>query len=385
LKKAVTENELKILPQDKDGGYYAIKGFMYQFDLTIMQILENPDKDIQFENVQDIDFENYVIQVKHKETQDYKPSKIKTPLIQLLKLFIEDSSKKYYLFCYFKDISPQEKTFSIDELNNLLGNKKDDFSNDIKKAFVGSFILKFTDDYEAQFATLLIQIEQSYELSDRNMSLYYHSIFRSEIFRLVIKERKLRFINKGLLDNLIKKYQDLVFYSVYNNYLSKETYEKFIKKAFFTQKTINIPNFERLIIIDNNQSWDIPGIHSIIHNLSKKFYRKDKSPAPFVCFRNINRETLNLIKQEMIDLNFPFNDGTFFNGDKFRLDKLINPLDINTVVRFIDEEHLEDLFRSKTIHETYQFFINSKIEVPTIYKHIKIQLTDVEQINQILS
>lgn len=385
MKKAVTENELKILPQDKDGGYYAIKGFMYQFDLTIMQILENPDKDIQFENVQDIDFENYVIQVKHKETQDYKPSKIKTPLIQLLKLFIEDSSKKYYLFCYFKDISPQEKTFSIDELNNLLGNKKDDFSNDIKKAFVGSFILKFTDDYEAQFATLLIQIEQSYELSDRNMSLYYHSIFRSEIFRLVIKERKLRFINKGLLDNLIKKYQDLVFYSVYNNYLSKETYEKFIKKAFFTQKTINIPNFERLIIIDNNQSWDIPGIHSIIHNLSKKFYRKDKSPAPFVCFRNINRETLNLIKQEMIDLNFPFNDGTFFNGDKFRLDKLINPLDINTVVRFIDEEHLEDLFRSKTIHETYQFFINSKIEVPTIYKHIKIQLTDVEQINQILS
>jgi len=58
-----------------EGGYYAIKGFLYQFDKTLIEVITNPQTSVAFENRQDIDYEDYVLQFKHKETQDYTPRK----------------------------------------------------------------------------------------------------------------------------------------------------------------------------------------------------------------------------------------------------------------------------------------------------------------------
>lgn len=217
------------------------------------------------------------------------------------------------------------------------------------------------------------------------MALLYHSIFRSEIFRLVIKERKIRKLTKDVLDDRIKHYEQLVFYSVYSDYLTKDSYEKFIRKEFFTQKNINLQNFNRLFIIDSIKYQDLTDIHMIISNISKQFYRKDKSPAPFICFRNLDNAVLNKIKQDMIDNNFTFADGTMFNGDKFRMDKLINHSIDNISVKFIHEEHISQLIEKKTFQQIYQFFINSSAEVETKHKHIKIQIQELNQINQIIN
>ena len=68
-----------------DGGYYAIKGFEYQIDKTILEILKGDDETtICLEQIQDINSDNYVMQVKYKETQKYTPSKIRNPVIQLM-------------------------------------------------------------------------------------------------------------------------------------------------------------------------------------------------------------------------------------------------------------------------------------------------------------
>lgn len=378
------DKHIGVSQQDKDGGYYAVKGFLYQFDLTIMEILNNPDKDIQFENEQDIDYENFVIQVKHKETQNYSPNKVKAPIIQLLQLFEKENTKNFCLLCHFKDTNPVEYILTLEDLNGILGNKKDDYSTIIKTQFIKSFKIKFLHDYEKQFKELLLTIESIYHV-EKDMTLYYHSIFRSEILRLVIKERRLRTLNKSQLDNLIKKYNDLVFFRLYGNYLSKESYEKFIRKVFFTQKGINLLNYERLFIIDMYQFWNITDVLTIISNISRKFYKKDKTSAPIICFRNLNTNNINLIKQEMIDMGFYFNDGTFFNGDKFRMDKLFNPIGREVYVRFIDEQNLVELVETKNIQEIFQFFIEESIELKTRYKHSKIQLKEVLQINQILN
>ena len=77
-----------------DGGYYAIKGFLYQFDTAITEILCNPAVEVGIERNQDIDYQDFVIQVKHKETQDYKNHKIKKPILQLLEMFKQDQSSE---------------------------------------------------------------------------------------------------------------------------------------------------------------------------------------------------------------------------------------------------------------------------------------------------
>ena len=55
----------------KDGGYYAIKGFDYQIDKTILEVLKQPngDEEVAIEQIQDINTNSYVIQDKYKETK----------------------------------------------------------------------------------------------------------------------------------------------------------------------------------------------------------------------------------------------------------------------------------------------------------------------------
>ena len=69
-----------------DGGYYAIKGFAFQIDKAILEILDADDStQVKIEEIQDINSENFVIQVKYKEKARFTPSKIKEPVLQLIR------------------------------------------------------------------------------------------------------------------------------------------------------------------------------------------------------------------------------------------------------------------------------------------------------------
>lgn len=118
--------------EERDGGYYAVKGFLYQFDMTIKTILNNPSQEVLFEQVQDISYENFIIQVKHKESQTYSNSKIRKPVIQLLDLHKGDESKKYRLHCYFRNTVSHKKYLSMDELNDILSNEQSNYTNQQK-------------------------------------------------------------------------------------------------------------------------------------------------------------------------------------------------------------------------------------------------------------
>mgnify|MGYP001492866254 CR=1 FL=1 len=52
-----------------DGGYYAIKGFEFQIDKTLEEVLNASENNlaIRLEQIQDIDSDDFVMQVKYKE------------------------------------------------------------------------------------------------------------------------------------------------------------------------------------------------------------------------------------------------------------------------------------------------------------------------------
>ncbi|MDA1620363.1 hypothetical protein PDK03_27990 [Bacillus cereus group sp. TH204-1LC] len=375
-----TEEELR------DGGYYAIKGFLYQFDLTIETILNNPSQQIEFEHVQDINYEEYVIQVKHKETQDYQPSKVRKPIMQLIKIFENDNSKNLCLYCHFKNITPEDKTLTLEELDTILGKEKDTIALHLKEEFVQNFVLRFSDDYECRFTNLIGLIMTTYNLAEQGMALLYHSIIQSKLLALSIQPRELRTINKQSLDTLISKKEKIVFYEGYRKYLDNEKYERFIKKEYFTHKTAHIMPFERLFIIDACETTTETHLLEAVMLLSKKYYRLDNSPAPYICFRNIDPSIIISTKQQLVSMNFGFTDGTCFNGDYFRINKLIEPATKENGVRikFIGEENLRTLIRSTTIHELYEFFNlhNNTIEGPN--NHIKINISNINQTLKII-
>lgn len=88
---------------EEDGGYYAIKGFLYQFDKSIIELLSvGGSQEIFIEHTQDINYQNYVLQIKHKEASKYSNSKIREPIIKLLEIYNNDTSKKFCLYEFLK-------------------------------------------------------------------------------------------------------------------------------------------------------------------------------------------------------------------------------------------------------------------------------------------
>jgi hypothetical protein len=88
----------------EDGGYYALKGFAFQFNKSLLEVLENQESDVEIEQIQDIGVDNYYIQVKYHETQTYANWKIKKPMVQLLEYSKSDKSRNFCLYCYFNVI-----------------------------------------------------------------------------------------------------------------------------------------------------------------------------------------------------------------------------------------------------------------------------------------
>ncbi len=366
------------------GGYYAIKGFLYQFDKALIEILKNPSKKVGIEKREDINIQDFVIQVKHKETQKYSPSKIKNAVIQLLNLFKDDKSQKFCLYCYFKDKQRSNYKLNLTELDNILGYKKGDYLSYLKKEFISNFIISFSNDFEKQFDELIELINSSFSLKSKDKAIIYHSVFRSKLLDISIKEKEEREISKKELNSFIEDAEKTIFYQSYSKYLGKEKYERLIKKEFFTFNVANIDNFERLFLIDCHNDVNLVEINKIANCLSKKYFRVSKSPQPFLCFLNLSEIKLVELKRELIDQGIIFNDGTFFNGDKFRLDRIIeNELNNKDLqIKIIDFDYLEKLFERIKIKEIFQFYIESPINIEMNQRHIKIQ---VEETNQILN
>lgn len=376
----------KMCETEEDGGYYAIKGFLYQFDQTIIRILENGKSYTNFEHIQDIDYENYVVQIKHKETQVYYDSKIRTPIIQLLELYKDDRSKKFILYCHFKDKHLEECILTdVQDLDKILGKNATLFEPLLKKAFIKNLTIVFSADFEAQLNETLDSIMNTFDLKTKEEGIVYHTLIRSHLLSLAIQAKPNRRINLDNLKELIKVDNNLVFYLKYSEYLGREKYLAFIKKEFFMNKGININNYERLFVLDYDSSLNLTDLLDVMKKVSEKYYRTNKSPVPYMCIRLCENTRLTEIKQTLIDSDFVFHDGTCFDGDKFRIDKLIKRATVHDgiKIKLIKDVQINSLVESLCIKEYYHFFLFDYLDIETEYRKIKVQLIEAKDILKI--
>lgn len=351
------KNEIKSVNQD--GGYYAIKGFTYQFDKSIFEALSNQSKDIELEYIQDIGVDNYYIQVKYKETQKYSPSKIKIATKQLIECFVGDQNKHFKLYCYFNDKKPEIISLTKLELDKILGADKTKYAEKDKEAFVKNFTLEFSDNYEGQFKTLITLIKVSFKLKNDEEASTYHAIFRSCLFDIATKKNpKARKINFESLKDIAKSKERIIFDVAYVKYLKNDRYLKYLKNEFFTFKKVNIANKDRLFIIDVDRFTKDNDIIQIITNIKNRYFKQDSSPAPFICLYRINRLKAQVLKQKLWDKGLVFSDGTHFFDDKFRVNDLISNVysaSFRITFKLIFSQQLPILLKEKNIDEVYIF------------------------------
>lgn len=374
------------MPNSKttDGGYYAIKGYVFQFDKSLLEILRQ-NTQIEIEHIQDLSYKNYYVQIKHKETQTYSPSKISKAVAGLLRESEASPGKKFVLYAYFKDKSEGRWTLNISQLNTILGSESGLFTETNKNLFLNNFEIIFAPDFIKQFRELVAEIKESFKLKSDEEAVSYHALLQQGLINLAIRKRTQdRKIDKKKISELVKKHENVIFHSGYRKHLGHKKYLSFIKKEYFTQRSVNLPNHERVFLVDTDDGFSVMSMIDVATALSKKYFKLDVSPAPYVCFLGCDKKKLTAVKQKLWDKKIVFTDGTHFADDKFRMSDLTadtNNRNNPKRLKILSEDKLRQFLEKHVAEELYYFFKTEQFEV----ENKNLVKISIEQPSNILS
>ncbi|MCD4818841.1 MAG: hypothetical protein K8S23_09130 [Candidatus Cloacimonetes bacterium] len=316
---------------DNDGGYYAIKGFEYQIDKALLEILnsQNDNEPINIEQIQDIDSNNWVIQVKYKESTKLVPSTIRMPIVQLIDEYQLNPKKMYYLYSYFGDLNGYDDYFgsmTIKQLNTILGIKKNEYSETIKTQFLSMFKMINAPKFQEQFNNVIEAILSFQFCKNYDEAIFYYSNLVDHIRKKIVLNKSnksfLRTCTKKEIIELIREHRHLIFNSAYLEYLGVELYLKKVKRLFIK------PNKRRISIVHLGNISFTPeiSIEKMILDIVESYYNKaifDIKPLTFI----INDDILLNVKKYLINHNIVFNDGfehIEFNKNIFLSEPIIN-------------------------------------------------------------
>ena len=403
-----------------------IVGYFYQFDKTILDILEsNSEQTIVIEGIEDIDLispnETIAVQCKYYEKTEYNHSAIKKPLMLMVKHYAEllesgSNTIKYHLYGHYK--TGQEKLtlpLTVDFLKEhfLTYTKQESTTIDGKKTTKRITHKLFeelglTDENLTDFLTLLTininapsfknQLNQIINLLCEHFgcnkfeaeNFYYNSglkLIKDLSTQQDINERS---TTKTDFLSLINTKQ-LLFNNWYVHYKGKLNYFKEVKRNYFTTG-LNIIPFERFFLIEitpTNSVQDIKEIIRIIQNRWSKLSRLEQNSfCPYVYLHNIHERKLKPVKQQLYNEEMFFRDGYDFLGAIFRPQSLMKKATYQNEVKLKLVNSLEDLtsllIGITATKEIYQFFQSESFYTNESCKHIKIQIENTNDVKSII-
>ncbi len=375
-----------------DGGYYAIKGFEYQIDKNILEILEQSDinKAINIEQNQDIDSADFVMQVKYKEAVKFVPSAIKKPLIQLIEEFKKDNNKNYILYCFFGDFNGYTESTTIDI---ILGSSKSNYTTTEKTDFQKSFQLKFSPKFDIQLEQTIDEIiKLGYKEEE---AIIHHSRITKHLRNLVINHSPKNITNrtttKKEIIELIKNDRRIIFTNSYRTYKGDISYFKKLKKEYFTFR--NVDKTIRFFIIELDSGESVSELVHISKRISSKYFkiltRDVKGESPFIFFRNITDAVLADVKTRLNEDGIEIKDGYDFKGASFNINSISrkSAKDNKVALKLINQENelvqLLGLNLSIT-KEVFQFFQTKSEEYVHRLREVKIEIKALNEIENII-
>lgn len=386
-----------------------IKGYFYQFNKTIYEILSqnNRTSKIVVEGIEDIDIKTEntynIIQCKYYSKQTYHHSVIKDAIIYMLRHFSNNKSSniRYKIYANFKE--GQSKLPSSMQLkffkSNFLTYKEKGIIHKVYEELnlndsdIEEFMKKIDIDinavnYDTLENAVIELLKKELNCSNELISLYFIKA-GSIIKNIAIQETKdKRTITK---EKFIKSLIDvnIILDRWYISKIGKEKYCSLIRKKYFSKH--NISPYERFFIIECQDSIQISTLKKLTNAISNKWSKLSKRvPQPFcpyIIFGNLSEDKLLLLKQSLYDDNFKFIDGYDFKGAKFSVESIIQEANYknNIKIKILDLKEIDKVLNTlKNTKEIYQFYINNKAYENKNNGQINIKIEDLEDILSII-
>lgn len=308
----------------KRSAEHSIQGFLYQFDKTILEILNNEDDtEVTIEGIEDIDVVNQqtdefiAIQCKYHSTKTYYHSELKKPVREFLKHFKETKKTNtntktvdtYYLYAHFdaghnkfaelegnnskvkdisilkeklldykkgnKEIKPYEK--DANDTNDIALNDSalEDF---LDKLIININAKNLNEQQKEIFEKFNQEFGENKKLSKEEIEYYYNNAFKfigdkatepNENDRKVTKQEFLDYIDKKVF--LFNKWYALL--------QGKRSYINFQRYKLKKLNAIK-PNKNKFLFIGNEileKSNEEFGLKDLAENLIQKYFEIGKS------------------------------------------------------------------------------------------------------------
>ncbi|MFR9546113.1 MAG: DUF4297 family anti-phage-associated protein [Rikenellaceae bacterium] len=380
-----------------------IKGYFYQFDHFILQLLncDNDNDIITVEGVEDVDIkaasEIKLIQCKYFERTEYNHSVIGEALRHLYNHFATSVNKcNYTLYGYYSKgqeklsipISRTDFKANFMSLKAFEGATLDDVTIDdfLSHLTVNNRALKY-EDQEIQIINKIRSICECSEYVAENH--FYNNALRIIKDISVEPDISNRSISKGDFLNKIRT-QDVLFNHWFMEKKSLDQYCRMVKKEFFSPT--NLSPTERFILIDVDSNITVTDIKTLICNIAKKLSRLSKREAtpfcPYIYLNNISDTKVSNILNLIVKDDIVFIDGYDYKDAIFSAKSIVKVANYQNEIKFkivYNTERLIDIFNanSKT-KEIYQFYLTKYYYTNAEHKHEKILISRTEDINKII-
>ncbi|MFP7168828.1 DUF4297 family anti-phage-associated protein [Terribacillus sp. 7520-G] len=394
-----------------------IKGYFYQFDLTIKKILELKEdgESIIIEGIEDIDVkstdEDTAIQCKYYAKSEYNHSVIAKPIRLMLTHFKESISSSlpainYYLYGYFKrgqdkltlplDVQQLKERFLIYrkdneryELHNIL-----DLTDQELETFLKQLTININaDDYDTQLTDIHNSFTAKFKCSLFQAEHYYYNNALQVIKRLAtsnsIEDRTIT--KKEFLDEIDKS--QLLFNEWFHIYKERKEINKSYRDEYFS--TLNVSPFERFFLIEvDPSSYTRSYLKELLFIISNKWsklsQRERNSYCPYVYIHKLDYSELIQLKGELITEQFRVIDGFDFSGASFNVNSVLQTATYHNNIKLKILNSLDDLIlsleSSTKTREIYQFYLEEEYfdYNSAAVKHIKIPVEEIKDIKEII-
>ncbi len=394
-----------------------ILGYVYQFDYTILRLLNlvNIDDSITVEGIEDVDIktidEEIATQCKYYAKTEYNHSIIAKPMRLMLNHFKEvkegkKSQVQYYLYGHYK--SGQDKlvlpitveflkkhflTYTSNKVKHEyhieLGLDNRDLENFIQNLTININAVSYVDQYEE----IIDSFKKLFNCSRFQAEHYYYNNALKVIKELAIKSKvedrqisKRKFLDK--VDN-----KKLLFNEWFIALKGKKQFLANLRKEYFT--SLNTSPFERFFLIEiNERQYLRSDLKELLFLISRKWSNLSKRATtpfcPYVYIHNLPAEELINLKSELYKEGFKISDGFDFAGASFSPESICETANYNNQIKLkiinqIDylDLTLKEIKRTKEVYQFYienSYYTNSHQEI----KHIKIQVDEIKDIKEII-
>lgn len=395
-----------------------IKGYFYQFDLSILELLklDRENDVVQIECIEDIDVhtasESTAIQCKYYEHTEYNHSLIKDAVQYMLTHFSEVKAGKklgvnYRIYGYYKSGHDKLKTIDVEYLKTHFltyakdkvehcHHKKLGLNDDSLKEFLAVLTINVqASEFQQQFQEVNQQLMTTFSCSTFEAEYFYYNNALRIIKELAIHRdpTKRAITKKDFLTRINTK--TVLFNEWFVQKRGRLAHLKAIRAEYFTHT--NVSPFERFFLVEiNPETYNRSTLKDLVHKISSKYSKLSKretdSFCPYLFIHGIQDHELIKLKSELWKEDFWVIDGYDFQGAEFNPTSITRQATHHNRIKIKFLNSLSDLkptinsISAKT-REIYQFHLGTDgycdFAHPSV-KHAKIQVAQLSDIKEII-